>query len=111
MQEPGVDFSSRFHLKFKILAALPIPSKSRDTGSLLPQAASEQQVEDKGRQGVGSVIGKHGCCDARHSRPTKMDRKPDIGNFSDLFAAQNPHYVDYFAWIDIVAWDILALVG
>jgi hypothetical protein len=60
--------------------------------------------------GVGSVIDNHGHCDLRHNRPTRMDIKPDYGNFSDIIAAQSQHYVDYFTWIGIVAWDILGLV-
>jgi hypothetical protein len=59
--------------------------------------------------GVGSVIDNHGHCDLRHNRPARIDIKSEDGNFPDLITAQSPHYVDYFTWIGIVAWEILAL--
>ena len=37
-----------------------------------------------------------------------MDKKTENMEFCDLMAAENPHCVDYFTWIDIVAWTILA---
>ena len=110
MRQLGVDCSSRFHLNFKILAALQIPSKPRDSRSLLLQPDTDQRVEDKVGQGVGSVIGNHAHCDLRHKRQAVVDKKTEIFKSTDLMAAENPHCVDYFTWIDIVAWTILAML-
>ncbi len=55
------------------------------------------------------MIGNQAHCDLRHKRPTVMDKKTETLEFGDLIAAQNAHFVDYFTWIDIVAWTILAM--
>ena len=56
------------------------------------------------------MIGNQTHCDLRHKQPTGTDKMTENRGFSDLMAARNPHYVDYFTWIDIVAWTILAMV-
>ncbi len=55
------------------------------------------------------MIGNQAHCDLRHKRPTVMDKKTEVLESTDLMAAENPHCVDYFTWIDIVAWTILAM--
>jgi len=58
---------------------------------------------------VGSVIANQRHCDLRHKLPTEMDKKTVHCGLSDLLTMQDPHFVDYFTWIDIVAWTILAM--
>ena len=49
------------------------------------------------------MIGNQPHCDLRHKGLAKMDIKTANWKFSDLMAARNPHFVDYFTWIDLVA--------
>ncbi len=53
------------------------------------------------------MIGNQAHCDLRHKRLAVMDKKTEILEFGDLIAVENAHCVDYFTWIDIVAWTIL----
>jgi hypothetical protein len=55
------------------------------------------------------VIANQTHCDLRHKLPTEMDKKTVHCGWSDLLTMQDPHFVDYFTWIDIVAWTILAM--
>ncbi len=55
------------------------------------------------------MIGNQAHCDLRHKRQAVMDKKTEALEFADLMAAENAHCVDYFTWIDIVAWTILAM--
>jgi hypothetical protein len=55
------------------------------------------------------VIGNQAHCDLRHKLPTEMDKMTRCCRLSDLMTIQDPHFVDYFTWIDIVAWTILAM--
>ncbi len=58
---------------------------------------------------MGSVIGNQTYCDLRHNWLPEMDIKSYNTNLSDLIAAKIRRFVDYFTWIDIVAWAILAM--
>ena len=55
------------------------------------------------------MIGNRRHCDLRHKLPTELDKKTDCCRLSDLMTTQYLHFVDYFTWIDIMAWTILAM--